>query len=56
MSSSGSSFLFVEAPPDIRPSGKLKSKGLGCDRVTNNAFSYKIVVVGPSESGKTTFI
>lgn len=46
MSSSGSSFLFVEAPPTNKPRVKYYDE----------TFNYKIVVVGPSQSGKTQFI
>lgn len=48
MSSSGSSFLFVDAPGN---NNKPRVK-----YVDDNAFNYKIVVVGPAESGKTQFI
>ena len=44
-SSAGSSFLFVDAP------GKPRVR-----YIDPNSFEYKIVVVGPSESGKTSMI
>lgn len=49
MSSLSSSFTIVDKPTRGKPRVKYVDK-------VENEFNYKIVVVGPSEAGKTEFI